>query len=125
MLDRIYNLEEKRWLVDQLLARANAFLVGQVEPIETARSLAGFRGRDKHLDEILVTFVGVDSETDALPLGDVRKLWNAEALKRQDIEIAKAELWCREMISGACRNLVTSLAPILEELRDQHPPESG
>jgi hypothetical protein len=125
MLDRIYNLEEKRRLVDQLLARANSFLAGQVGPIETARSLASFQDIDKHLDEILVTFVAVDSETDALPLGEVRKLWNAEALRRKDIEIAEAESWCREMVSRACRDLVTILAPILEELRDQNPPESG
>jgi hypothetical protein len=124
MLDHVYNLEKKHRLVDQLLAGANAFLAGQVGPIDTARSLARFRGIDKQLDQILVTFVAVHSETDALPLGAERKLWNPEALKRQDIEIAKAESWCREMVSGACRGLVTSLAPILDGLRDQHPPES-
>jgi anthranilate phosphoribosyltransferase len=124
MLDRIYNLEEKRWLVDQMLAKATAFLEGQAGPIETARSLAAFRGKDENLDELLLTFVAVDSETDALPLGDVRKLWDAEALKRRDIEIAKAEAWCCEMVSGACRDLVTTLAPIRDGLRDQYPPES-
>jgi hypothetical protein len=124
MLDRIYNLEEKRRLVDQLLARANSFLAGQVGPIETARSFASFQGVDKQLDEILVTFIAVDCETDALPWEEFRKLWNAEVLRRQDMGITKAELWCHEMVSRACRDLVTSLAPILEELRDQHPPES-
>ena len=125
MLDHIYNLEERRRLVDQLLAKANAFLAGQVGPIEAARSLARFRGIDKHLDEVLVTFVVVDSETDALPLGEVRELWNTEALKRQDIEIAKAESRYREMVSDACHGLVRNLAPILDELGDQHPPEQA
>jgi hypothetical protein len=122
MLDRIYNLEEKRRLVDQLLARANSFLAGQVGPIETARSFESFQGVDKQLDEILATFIAVNCETYALPLEEFRKLWNAEVLRRQDMGIAKAELWRHEMVSRACRDLVTRLAPILEELRDQHPP---
>jgi hypothetical protein len=124
MLNRIFNLEKKRGLVDQLLANANAFLAGQVGALETARSLAGFTGIDAQLDEVLVTFIAVDSETDALPLGEVRKFWNQEALKRQDIEIAKAEARYREKIAAACRELVTHLAPILEGLRDQHPPDA-
>jgi hypothetical protein len=118
----IFNLEEKRRLVDQLLARANSFLTGQVGPIETVRSLASFQGVDKQLDEILVTFIALDNETDALPWEEFYRLWNAEVLRRQDMEIAKAELWRHEMVSGACRDLVTNLAPIVEDLRDQHPP---
>jgi len=121
MLDNCYNLEEKRRLVEEILTRANAFLTGKAGPIETARSFLGFRGNDQTLDEILLTFVAVDSETDNLPLGDVRKHWNPEALKGEDIKIAKAELWCREMVADACRDLVKTLTPILEELSDQPP----
>lgn len=121
MLDRIYNLEEKRRLVDAMLARADAYLTGKVGPIDAARSLSGFRGKDENLDKILTTFTAVDSETDTLPLGAVRQHWNLEALKREDVKIAEAEVWCREMVADACRDLVKALTPLLAELHDQHP----
>jgi hypothetical protein len=121
MLDRIYNLEEKRRLVDALLARANAHLTGKVGPIETARAFSGFGGVDQALDKLLMTFVAVNSETDGLPTGEVRQHWNAESLKREDIQIAKAESWCCEMVADACRELVTAITPLLAELHDQRP----
>ena len=119
MLDDIQSLEEKRRFVERLLAEVEAFLAGQVGPIETARSLISFRLKDRDLDKALATFELVESETDTLPLGEVRKLWNVEALKRKDLEIADAEFWCREMVSEACRELVKILTPILKELSDQ------
>ena len=126
MLDRIYNLEEKRRLVDELLAHADAHLTGKIGPIETARALSGFFGIDKALDESVRVFVGVHSETDALPVTAAdRQHWNLEALKREDIKIAKAESWCREMVADACRNLVEVIAPLLADLQDQRPQSDG
>lgn len=121
MLDRFYNLEEKRRLVDRMLASANACLAGEIGPIETARALSGFRGNDEVLDEILLIFVAVDSETDTLPLGNVRQHWNPVALEREDAKIAEAEAWCREMVADACRDLIKALMPLLAELGDQRP----
>jgi len=119
MLDRIYNLEEKRRLVDTMMAAADAYLTGNIEPIETARSLSGFCGKDKELDKILLAFAAVNSETEALPLGDVRQHWNADSLKREDIKIAAAELRFREAVAAACRNLLKMLTPLAAELSDQ------
>jgi hypothetical protein len=104
-----------------MLASANARLAGELGPIETARALSGFRGNDEALDKILLTFVGVDSETDTLPLGKVRQHWNPVALEREDAKIARAEAWCREMVTDACRDLVKVLTPLLRELSDQQP----
>src|ERR1700709_1565588 len=110
MLDRFYNLEEKRRLVDDLLARTDAYLNGKVGPIETARS-SDFWGRDENLDKILAAFVVVNDQTDAFPLGTVRQHWNPDALKREDTKIAMAELRCGEMVANACWDLVKALAP--------------
>lgn len=38
-------------------------------------------------DPELKIFTAIDSETDALPLGDVRQHWDAEALRRLEPEI--------------------------------------
>jgi hypothetical protein len=42
-------------------------------------------------DPDLLTFVGIDSETDTLPVGEVRRYWAAHALHRKDVEIDRAE----------------------------------
>jgi len=39
----------------------------------------------------LLLIIGIDSEADHLPVGDVRKLWASDALQRKDEEIARAE----------------------------------
>jgi hypothetical protein len=112
-----YDLDRAR----QMVGIAEAFLAGEIGGIETARSIQGlreYRGEDTPegsfdvdpaLEDVFETFDLVNSETDALPIGDVRKLWNKEALLREDIEIAKSEAWCRQMVADACRNLIDVL----------------
>ena len=50
---------------------------------------------------MLLNFTGIDSETDALPIGGIRKEWNPEALVRKDKEIAEAEQFYREKAINA------------------------
>jgi hypothetical protein len=58
------------------------------------------------LAEALLVFTAIDSETDALPVGEVRQQWSAEALDRKDREIANAEIRYREVaMEGAARLL--------------------
>ena len=45
---------------------------------------------------VLLTFTGIDSETDALPIGSVRKEWDQGALKLKDREIEDAERFYRD-----------------------------
>ena len=73
-------------------ARALDLVEGRLSVIESARVLSKltyWSGLDTDPD--LVTFVAIDSETDTLPVGEVRKYWAAHALEREDVEIAKAE----------------------------------
>jgi hypothetical protein len=100
---------------------AEAFLAGRIGGIETARSILDLGiseiptipGRHHHddpiLEEVIATFVLVASETDALPVGEVRKLWSQEALRREDIRIAQAEAWCRDNVTEACQKLIDVL----------------
>jgi len=51
-------------------------------------------------------FVLIDSETDTLPMGKVRDLWNPEALATLQPRIDHAEQWARDVGREACQNLI-------------------
>ena len=54
--------------------------------------------------------IGVESETDHLPVGEVRKLWAHYALKEKDVEILRAE----ELYRAA---LVAISIPLLDSIK--------
>ena len=91
----------------QMVDAARAMLDGRHSFIEGAQkicSLAHQIGLDRDLG--LIAFIAVDSETDALPLGEVRKLWQAEALAKLQPEIDHAEAWARETCQSECEALI-------------------
>ena len=51
-------------------------------------------------------FVGIDSETDALPVGEERKYWARDALERLQPEIERAEAWAEQYGRTACQNIL-------------------
>ena len=51
-------------------------------------------------------FTAIDSETDALPLGEVRQYWDQTALERLEPEIREAERWANEVGRSACISLI-------------------
>jgi hypothetical protein len=57
-------------------------------------------------DEDFVVFGLVASETDHLPLGEVRKQWSTPALARADAEIASICDFYRSQILAACSNII-------------------
>ncbi len=50
--------------------------------------------------------IGIESERDHLPVGEVRKLWASSALKEKDVEIARAEELYRADFLETCRRIV-------------------
>jgi hypothetical protein len=75
-----------------MLALASGVAAGDLSVIAVARELNGFRdGVEPEAGALLDVFVAIHSETDALPIGKQRALWNAQALARQDREINAAE----------------------------------
>src|SRR5262245_40157431 len=56
--------------------------------------------------------IGVESETDHLPVGEVRKLWAPDALKEKDVEIARAEDFYRADFLETCRRIVRGNRPV-------------
>lgn len=60
----------------QILSLAKQFLGGQLGVIAASRKLSPLRHEvEAELAEVLVVFTGIDSETDTLPIGDVRRHW--------------------------------------------------
>jgi hypothetical protein len=87
---------------------AQDMLAGRLSYIEGARKICPARfawGLDEW-DSDLVPFVGIDSETDALPFGEMRSHWQASALKALEPEIAQKEAWARNVGDPHCRGLV-------------------
>jgi len=92
----------------RVVATAEAMLAGQLGIIAGSRQLTRLQ-RDVttiNLDPDFRIFVGIVSETDALPLGNQRRFWNPVALQTQDQEISKAEDHFRESALKGCRVLV-------------------
>ena len=94
------------WARNEIGRVADAMLSGATSFIEGARKLSGLRfSANLEQDPDLVPFVAIDSETDELPIGEVRKLWSADALERFQPKIARAEEWARQVGYSHCEQL--------------------
>jgi hypothetical protein len=86
---------------------ARAMLDGRLSFIEGARRISG-RKWDVDLPELdpdMVRFLLIDSETDTLPFGDVRPLWQPAALAKLQPEIERSGQWARATGWAACQSL--------------------
>ena len=87
-------------------ARALDLVEGRLSVIESARVLSKLtHWSGLNDDPDLKTFIAIDSETDTLPVGDVRKYWASHALELEDVEIAKAEDLYRSSAIEAAQRL--------------------
>jgi hypothetical protein len=102
--------EHQEQIRGQILDVAKELIGGRLGVIAASRELSRLRHDvEPQLAEILLTFAGIDSETDALPIGRVRKGWNRDAPDRKDREIAEAELLYRESAMAAATELIRLL----------------
>jgi len=77
---------------DRALALANQLVAGHIGLIEASRALSVIQFEfDAPLSELFQPFIAIASETDDLPVGQVRREWNASALAIKDIQIARYE----------------------------------
>src|SRR5438270_6748762 len=103
----IYNEEDRRLASAKVVATAQRILSGELGIVAGARQLSGVRfdvGAEHDSDFIF--FVGVDSETDHLPVGDVRSRWSSDALKAKDEELRAYEASVRDKAIQVCKSLV-------------------
>jgi hypothetical protein len=89
----------------KILKAAQDMLVGKLSYIEGARKIvaAGTAARLEERDVDLLPFVGIVSETDALPFGEMRKHWQAAALDALQPEIDEKEGWARGLANAIAK----------------------
>jgi hypothetical protein len=92
----------------RILKAAQDMLAGKLSYIEGSRKIvaAGATARLDERDPDLLPFVGIVSETDALPFGEMRERWQAAALDALQPEIGQKEAWARRFGEPHCRSLV-------------------
>ena len=90
---------------------AQAVLSGRIGMLDACRELARLGDTPGVMsEEIHIVFLGSHSETDHLPLGAVRDLWDPQVLLEKDRQIAEMEAHWRDRVLAACWNIL-----------DQHP----
>jgi hypothetical protein len=102
-----HNEEEVREKRQAVVRCARDMLSGLVDVIEGSRALSSLSDLgDGDFDPDFIPFIAIDSETDHLPVGNVRKYWDLDVLAHKDLEIREAEEFHREAALAACRRLV-------------------
>ena len=94
---------------DQLRARevAQSVLDGRTTVLEAVRQLVSLAHTDAVAElEDRRFIIGLDSETDHLPVGAFRNLWAPDSLKEKDVEIARVEELCRTDFLETCRRIL-------------------
>lgn len=90
---------------------AKAILAGDLGIIAGIRQLIPFR------DEIELTeaaedfqvLIGIDSETDHLPIGDQRLNWAEAALRKKEEDIMQAETHAAKEVLSVCQRIIAKL----------------
>ena len=87
---------------------AQDMLAGRLTYIEGARKIvaAWWASKLDERDADFLPFVGIASETEALPFGKMRAHWRPLALEALQPEIDRMEAWARQFGEPYCRNLV-------------------
>jgi len=86
---------------------AQALLDGQTTVLEAVRALSFLAHTDAIVDvEDRRLIIAIDSQTDHLPAGDVRKLWAADSLAIKDTEIKRWEDVYKAQLVETCKRIV-------------------
>ena len=92
---------------DQIVDVCEAILHGDTGILFGTRQLCRLHYElFRQIDEDFVLFIGINSETDSLPIGDERQYWNEEVLIEKDKEITEYETRVKQDVFDACRKLI-------------------
>ena len=92
---------------------AQDVLDGRTSVLEAVRALVSLAHTSAVADvEDREFIIGIESETDHLPVGEVRELWASSALQEKDVEIARAEEFYKDEFLKTCRRIVQTELPL-------------
>jgi hypothetical protein len=106
----MYSDERKNYILalqKEIVEICDAVIHGNAGVIFASRKL-----RDLHyqmfdnVDDDFRIFIGIESETDELPIGDERQYWDAAVLTEKDKEIAEYEKKAEKDVIESCRRLI-------------------
>ena len=88
-----------------------ATLAGDLGVIAGVRQLIAFRHKIEltEAEDDFRILVGIDSETDHLPIGSQRLNWSKAALRNKEKEIVEAEVHAAEDVLRVCQRLIAKL----------------
>jgi len=90
-----------------VVATARSILSGTLGIVQGSRRLTSLgHALGAERDPDFTFFVGVDSQTDHLPVGEVRHHWAADALRRTDEELRECEAFFRAGAFRVCQSLI-------------------
>jgi hypothetical protein len=93
----------RRGMKVQILALIRAMRAGSVGIAVGSTRISPFvHWLEPGLEEALLSFVGIASEVDDLPIGSERELWNPDALAIKDRQLADYESRIREQTLADC-----------------------
>jgi hypothetical protein len=88
------------------------FVSGRIGTIEVSRRVSSLQTKlNEHSNELFYPFVAFDSETDHLPIGDLRDRYSASGLAKADAERAAID----EAAVGELRELAKPLLKYAKE----------
>ena len=104
-----YDLDSEERARREVVTTAQALIQGEVGVIEGSRRLSGLAHLvvdDWVADPDFRVFCALDSETDHLPVGKARDLWDPAVLAEKDADIQRFEALARLDIESACRRII-------------------
>jgi hypothetical protein len=92
---------------EEVVTIARAILGGEMGVVLGARHITalGYAFEDA-FDPDLILWVGIDSQTDHLPVDEERRNWSQQALAIKDVEIAECEAFFKDAALDGCRRLL-------------------
>ena len=106
--DNWYNEEYMNAKRQEVVKMARDLLEGEIDFLSGVRGLRGLKHEvsDNDFDPDFLVFVAIYSETDHIPLPELRESCSESWLKKCDKEVEGVEERNREQVAEACRKLI-------------------
>jgi hypothetical protein len=107
------DLEYRTSVNNRLRGLAEQLIGGEIGVIAASRAMHSLQhvveGTWPDMADVLLLFVAIDSETDALPIGSVREMWHPSTAELEDRKVAQVEGRWRQRANQACHRILTLL----------------
>jgi hypothetical protein len=94
-----------------VIAAASKMLAGELDLLEGCRTILSYRRcLEDRMAPALLILEGIESETEALPVGKARDAWDPIALKEKDREKEEYLRRAKAPLLEACRAIISTLS---------------